>query len=186
MNTPPHASGHALTPTFSSQRGDSLTSPHPEWMPLDGIAQTWASFGAEGSSPAAFQATGIAFLALACEASAHRHYASSVGSTGREGSPFLAYAQGLEHALADLEEAAQQWKSVLLWLDSCARDHRAHGAFPASVGQLSLLVLEQQQRVLSLLVRVQQESLDSHTSRDEPLLVCLGPLPATVGNGGDV
>ena len=186
MNTPPHASGHAVTPTSSSQRGDSLTDPHPEWMPLDGIAQTWASFGAEGSSPAAFQATGMAFLALACEASAHRHYASSVGSTGRKGSPFLASIQGLEHALANLEEASQQWKSVLLWLDSCAREHRAHGAFPAPVGQLALLVLEQQQRVLSLLLRVQQESLDSHNSHAEPLLVCLGHLPVTVGNGGDV
>jgi hypothetical protein len=139
-------------------------------MPLHGIAQAWAAFGAEATSPAAFQATGTAFLALAFEASALRHYASSDARSIREGSsPSLAYTQGIEHAMADLNEASQQWNSVLLWLDSLARET------PATVEQFASLVLTQQQRVLLLILRVQREYLDAH---HEPLLISLGYLPA--------
>jgi hypothetical protein len=169
--TPSHGNPfHHLNAATSRGDAPQTTScPHPEWMPLDGIAQTWAGFGSEANSPAAFQATGLAFLALAFEASALRHYPSSVGSTEGEGSPSLAYTQGIEHAIADLDGASQQWKSVLLWLDHLAREA------PTSVKLLASLVLEQQQRVLSLILRVQREYLDAH---HEPLLIYLGHLPA--------
>jgi hypothetical protein len=138
-------------------------------MPLDGIAQTWAAFGAEASSPAALQATSAAFLALAFEASAQRNYASAVGSHGGGSAPSLAYTQGIENTLGDLDEAAQQWNSVLLWLDTLAQEARQQAAISAS------LLHAQQQRVLSLILRVQQEYLDAH---HEPLLIYLGDLRA--------
>jgi hypothetical protein len=169
--TPSHgdAFDHSNATTSHSDAPQSTLCPPPEWMPLDGIAQTWAAFGREANSPAAFQATGTAFLALAFEASAHRNYASSGGRSGERSSPSLASTRSIEHAIADLDEAAQQWKSVLLWLDSLARETST------TVEQLPSLVLAQQQRVLSLILRVQQEYLDAH---NEPLLVYLGYLPA--------
>jgi hypothetical protein len=139
-------------------------------MPLDGIAQAWAAFGAEALSPAAFQATSAAFIALAFEASAHRNYASAAVHSHQRGSaPWLAYTQGIENALVDLDEAAQQWKSVLLWLDTLAQEPRRQAEISAS------LVRAQQQRVFSLILRVQLEYLDAH---HEPLLVYLGYLRA--------
>jgi hypothetical protein len=138
-------------------------------MPLHEIAQTWAAFGAEANSPAAFQASSTAFLALAFEASAHRNYASSCGSSGGGSAPSLAYTQGIERAMAELDEASQQWNSVLLWLEFPAQEPLT------TVEQLTSLVHAQQQRVLSLILRVQQEYLDAH---HEPLLVYLGYLRA--------
>jgi len=183
--TPSHrnASHH---PNSATSHGDApqLTScPHPEWMPLEGVVQTWAGFGSEANSPAAFQATGMAFLALAFEASALRNYPSSVGSTEGEGSPSLANTKGIEHAIADLDEACQQWQSVLLWLDAVAREERQQGEIPTSVERLSCLVLEQQQRVLSLILLVQREYLESH---HEPLLIYLGHLAATPEKAGPI
>jgi hypothetical protein len=170
--TPSHGNDFHYTNAATIGHGDapqSASCPHPEWMPLDGIAQTWAAFGAEATSPAAFQTTGTAFLALAFETSAHRNYASSVGSSKGGDSPSLAYTQGIERALVDLHEASQQWNSVLLWLDFLAQET------PATVEQLTSLVRAQQQRVLSLILRVQQEYLDAH---HEPLLISLGYLRA--------
>ena len=174
MNTNTHSYGKPVYHPCLSTIGEPITYPHPEWILLDEIAQTWAAFGAEATSPAAFQATGMAFHALAFEASALRHYASSVLSHGRESSPLLANSQGIERAITDLDEAYQQWKSVLLWLDALAQETRHQGEIPVSVERLSSLVLQQQQRVLSLILRVQQEYLDSH---QEPLLVYLGVPP---------
>ena len=181
--TPSHrnASHHPNSATSHGDAPQPTSCPHPEWMPLDGVAQTWADFGSEANSPAAFQATGMAFLALSFEASALRHYPSSVGSTEGEGSPSLANTKGIEHAIADLDEAHQQWKSVLLWLDFLAREERQQGEIPTSVERLSSLALEQQQRVLSLILLVQQEYLESH---HEPLLIYLGHLPTTPEKAG--
>jgi hypothetical protein len=180
--TPSH--GSPFHSTSSSQHGDYGNPPsclHPEWMPLDEIAQAWATFGAEATSPAAFQATGMAFHALAFEASSHRHYASAVHSDGKENTPSFAHIQGIERTIADLDEAHQQWQSVLLWLDALTQEARQQGELPTSVGQFSCLVLEQQRHVLSLILRVQQEYLDSH---HEPLLISLGYLPATPEKAG--
>jgi hypothetical protein len=180
MTTTPPSNGNGFhhsneATTDHSDAPHPASCPHPEWMPLDGIAQTWAAFGAEATSPAALQATGAAFLALAWEASALRNYASVGAVNERESSPSLAYSQGIEHALAELDEAAQQWKSVLLWLDSLAREARQQAKPPLTPEQLTSLVLEQQQRVLSLIMRVQREYLDAH---HEPLLLYVGYLRA--------
>ncbi|HEY6411336.1 MAG TPA: hypothetical protein VIY29_28075 [Ktedonobacteraceae bacterium] len=164
--------------------GNTFYCRHPEWMPLEGIAQTWAAFGAEASSPAAFQATGTAFLALAFEATALRHYASSARRSSQQGdAPTLADTQGSEHAMTDLHEAQQQWQSVLLWLDTLAREAPPAGEAPSpsSIQQFISLVHAQQQRILSLLLRVQQEYLDG---QQEPIRVSLGYLPAPEGRGG--
>jgi hypothetical protein len=179
--TPSHGDAFHHPKTATTSHGDApqpASCPHPEWMPLDGIAQTWAAFGREASSPAALQATGTAFLALAFETNALRHYASSAAHSHERGSAAsLAYTQGIEHALAELEEAHQQWKSVLLWLDILARETRQQAEISAS------LVLKQQQRVLSLILRVQQEYLEAH---HEPLLVYLGYLPAPPAEKAEV
>jgi hypothetical protein len=172
MTTTPPSHGNTFYHTNAATTGhsdapQSASCPPSEWMPLHEIAQAWAAFGAEANSPTAFQTTGNAFLALAFEASALRHYASSVGSTGGGGSPSLAYTLGIEHAIADLNEASQQWNSVLLSLDSLAKEARQQAEISVT------LVRAQQQRVLSLILRVQQEYLDAH---HEPLLVYLGYL----------
>ena len=176
MNTNTHSYGNSVYHTCLSTNGEPIAYPHPEWIPLDEIAQAWATFGAEASSPAAFQATGMAFHALAFEASALRHYSYSVLSDGSGSLPSFTNTQNVEHSIADLDEAYQQWKSVLLWLDALARETRHQGEIPVPVERLSSLVLQQQQRVLSLILRVQQEYLDSN---QEPLLVYLGYLPST-------
>jgi hypothetical protein len=180
ITTPSHGDAFHHPNATTTGHGDvpqPASGLHPEWMPLDGFAQAWAAFGAEASSLATFHATSTAFLALAFEASAHQNYASAnARSTKGGGSPSLAYTQGIEHALADLNEASQQWKSVLLWLDSLAREARQQaGSSPLTTEQLASLVLAQQQRVLSLILRVQQEYLDVH---HEPLLIFLGYLRA--------
>jgi hypothetical protein len=177
ITTPSNGDAFHHPKAATASHGDapqSASCPHPEWMPLHEIAQTWAAFGAEAMSPAAFQATGTAFLALAFEASAQRNYASSVASSGGGNSPSLACTQGIEHAMADLDEAHQQWKSVHLWLDTLARVTNTREARQQAEISASL-VLEQRQRVLSLILRVQQEYLDAH---HEPLLVYVGYLPA--------
>lgn len=179
--TPPsrgNAFHHTHTASSGEQNGPSYL--HPEWMPLDEIAQTWATLGADATSPAAFQTTGMAFCALAFEASALRHYASAVHRDGKEHTPSFAHVQGIERAITDLDEAHQQWQSVLLWLDALAREARQQGELPTSVGRFTSLVLEQQQRVLSLLLRVQQEYLNAH---HDPLLISLRHLPATPEKG---
>jgi hypothetical protein len=181
MNSTTHSYGNSVYHTCLSTIGEPIAHPHPEWIPLDEIAQTWATFGAEATSPAAFQATSMAFHALAFEASALRHYSSSVLSNGSGPLPSLTNSQGIEHSIADLDEAYQQWKNVLLWLDTLARETRHQGGIPVPVAKLSSLVLQQQQRVLSLILRVQQEYLDSH---QEPLLVYLGYLPSTPEKAG--
>jgi hypothetical protein len=181
MNATTHAYGNPVYHTRLSTNGEPITCHHPEWMPLDEIARAWASFGSEASSPAAFQATSMAFHALAFEASALRHYSSSVLSDGSGSLPSFTNTQNVEHSIADLDEAHQQWNSVLLWLDALARETRQQGEIPVSVERLSSLVLQQQQRVLSLILRVQQEYLDSH---QEPLLVYLGYLPSTPEKAG--
>jgi hypothetical protein len=144
-------------------------------MPLHAIAQAWAAFGTEALSPAALQASSAAFLALAFEASAQRNYASAVRSHQRGSAPSLAYTQGIENAIGDLDEAAQQWKSVLLWLDTLAQEARQPAELPLTPERLTSLVRAQQQRVLALILRVQQEYLEAH---HEPLLVYVGYLPA--------
>src|SRR5260370_21407348 len=71
--------------SFPSQPGSSLfqssvspsrsSSPTTSWMPLDEFATTWADFGSEtAASSLALTATGTAFSALSCEASALRHH----------------------------------------------------------------------------------------------------------------
>jgi hypothetical protein len=179
MTTTNQSYGNAFHRACSSTGGDHEEPTfciYPEWMPLDEIAQAWATFGAEATSPVAFQATGGAFLALAFESSAHWHYASAVPPNGSGSRPSFAHTQSIEHAIADLDEAHQQWNSVLLWLDALAHEARQQGELLASVGQFSCLVREQQRRVLSLILRVQQEYLDAHT---EPLLISLGHLSLT-------
>ncbi|HEX6553750.1 MAG TPA: hypothetical protein VF026_13375, partial [Ktedonobacteraceae bacterium] len=162
MNTTNQSYENAFQRACSSTNGDheeTTSCTHPEWMPLDEIAQTWATFGAEATSPVAFQATGGAFLALAFESSAHRQYASSVPHNGSGSCPSFGHRQSVEHAIADLDEAYQQWNSVLLWFNALAHEAGQQEELLASVEQLSCLVLEQQRRVLSLILRVQQEYL---------------------------
>ena len=171
MITATPSSGNPFSHSNATSPGDQHgpSCPHPEWIPLDEIAQTWAGFGAEAHSHGAFQATSIAFLALACETSAHRHYTSSVRGDGRGNSPLLTNTQDIEHAIADLDEAYQQWQSVLLWLDHLARETRQQEELPLTIERLSLLL------------RVQQEYLHAH---HEPLLIFLGYLPSTPEKGG--
>ncbi len=55
MNTTTPSHGNAYHhPNAATSHGDApqpTSCPHPEWMPLDGVAQTWAGFGSEAIAP---------------------------------------------------------------------------------------------------------------------------------------
>ncbi len=97
---PPHDPAPVATPLHSTH-----------WMPLEGVAQEWAAFGAEAASSTAFLiATGDVFLALSWETSALRHHREAT-----EGSPRRA-PRALLACLEGLHEASRHWSRATYWL----------------------------------------------------------------------
>lgn len=81
------------------------------WMPLEGVAQEWAAFGAEATGSVPFLiATGDVFLALSWETSALRHHREAT-----QGSPRRA-PRALLHCLEGLHEASRHWSRATYWL----------------------------------------------------------------------
>lgn len=87
--------------------------PPAPWMPLDALADLWAAFGREISSPAAALATSCAFAALADEREAVHLFNWLAPARGRAGatSETSLYSQllGQESIIEALSRAATHW-----------------------------------------------------------------------------
>lgn len=88
------------------------------WMPLEGLAQQWASFAATFFTYPAFTATAAVFSALALETYALQQY-EHAGFRRLTGEESRAHATG-EQAVHALQEAAAEWMGVLYWLQRLA------------------------------------------------------------------
>jgi hypothetical protein len=87
-------------------------------MPLEGLAQQWASFAGTFFTYPAFTATAAVFSALALETHALQQYeyACSRCFTGEDATARTAGEQAV-HALQD---ASTEWMRVLYWLERLA------------------------------------------------------------------
>ena len=117
------------------------------------------AFGAEATSPLAFQAVGCAFLALSFEVSAHKHY--TLAYHGLWGHVPSTIVQGLDQALADLDEATQQWGSVVLWFEKFTAEQPAH--LDLVRFHFDTLIQEHQQHLWNLQLRLRNERECMHT-----------------------
>src|SRR5712692_4052348 len=92
------------------------------WMPLEGVAQLWATFAGTFLSYPAFTVTSAVFSALSLEAEALRQYDHACHSC-LNGNDLHARA-ACEQAVHDLQDASSQWMSALYWLERLASDQR--------------------------------------------------------------
>ena len=174
------APGHPLAVLYGplSQEADTQgTEPAVRpvgWISLHPLACEWASFA--GALPAdldscpmaqAFQAVGMAFLALAHEESAYAHY-FLVGNRLRYPPPTV--AEGLEQVGVDLHEALIDWTAVGLWLEGLLRNVPVTADLSELVRPLLITTRTQQERVWALLLHVQEEygRLSEQSSPHQP------------------
>jgi len=103
------------------------------WMPLEGVAQLWATFAGTFLSYPAFTTTSVVFSALSLEAGALRQYnhACHSRSNGRD----LHDRAACEQVVQDLQDASSQWVSALYWLERLASDKR----YPLDEGEHAAL-----------------------------------------------
>src|SRR5712692_3741460 len=126
------------------------------WMPLEGVAQLWATFAGTFLSYPAFTVTSVVFSALSLEAGALRQYNQACPSHSN-GHDLHARAAG-EQVVHDLQDASSQWMNALSWLERLASDQR----YPlgederASLGSLFTQATKQLQRVGMLTQQVQE------------------------------
>ncbi len=160
------APGHPLARGITLQEQES--SPEPSdpgvpaapWMPLYELAGEWGSAAtlfAPCRAPLitrAFQAIGVAFLALAHEESAYAHYLL-VGTRLRYPAPSV--AEGLEQAGVDLHEAFINWTAVGMWLERIATDPLLPACRLDQARSLVTQARIQQERLWSLLLSVQED-----------------------------
>lgn len=92
------------------------------WMPLEGVAQQWASFAGTFLTSAAFTATSAVFTALALETEALQH-ADHAGFRHFNGDDRLGRAAD-EQAIHALQDASAQWLCALSWLERLVDDQR--------------------------------------------------------------
>lgn len=129
--------------------------------------------GAEATNALALQAVGSAFIALAFEVSAHKHY--TLAYHGLWGHVPSTVVEGLDQSLADLQEAISQWGSVALWLERLTQQE------PAQVETIRFhfdtLLQDHQHHLWNLRLRLRHE-------RESMLLRITQPVPATNEQGG--
>lgn len=96
----------------------TLTNPTPsvEWMPLDGLIQSWAVFAHGTTHACALSALSSAFAALEQESVARRRY----GTLSDDRWP-ASVSDALGHALTSLAQAATSWLTALDELDAYRR-----------------------------------------------------------------
>jgi hypothetical protein len=158
------APGHpfASLPVCKQERVGQPESSMEEaaWANLHDLAHEWGSFAcslASITSPASahvFQAIGMAFLALSHEESAYAHY-FLLGNRLRY--PPSTIAEGLEQTGVDLHEAFVNWTAVGLWLERLVNDGHTGPYLLDTVRPLVMQARDQQQRLWSLLLSVQEE-----------------------------
>src|SRR5712692_6916574 len=90
------------------------------WMPLEGVAQLWATFAGTFLSYPGFTVTSAVFSALSLEAGALHQYEYACHSPlNGDG---LHTRAACEQVVHDLQDASSQWISALYWLQRLASD----------------------------------------------------------------
>ncbi len=149
---PFHAAA-TLSSTGDAQHPISLIE--REWIPLDALAQEWADVGSNATSAQAFQAIGMAFTALAFEASARKHYTLSWHGAWQHTPALL--VRGLRICVNDLSEASRYWHSVVLWLEKLANEEVQEQEELERIRHLFALLQAQIHRLSHLWMAVHQE-----------------------------
>ncbi|MGB8346538.1 MAG: hypothetical protein WCD86_16755 [Ktedonobacteraceae bacterium] len=153
----PEASLHASTPAV-------------EWMPLDGLIQSWAAFASQSTQEWAFATASLALTALEQETAARRVYHDA----HREAWP-TSVQDALTVSLGHLNEAASSWLSALDRLEEYrtiylpAEEEREEQAVLHLLADSYSHLLH----VACLSVRLVQEV---HTSLNAPVRVLIGTL----------
>jgi hypothetical protein len=118
----------AAYPVASSFSSPSQADLSTYWLPLEPLAQQWATFGREAMTYSAFGAVGMAFTALSWEAAALRHTIRTSQAALRsqpppsEAVPLPVHlsSQDVARTLEDLSEARRCWQSAVSWLEQLA------------------------------------------------------------------
>lgn len=98
-----------------------ITAPEPgSWMPLEGLAQTWAAFAGAFLTPPAFMAVSMAFGALSLEAGALTRDRETC--CYRSQGEIAAARAACTQAVQDLQVVSSQWERALYWLERLAGD----------------------------------------------------------------
>ena len=158
-------------PDQSRETALSVSPPFVEWMPLDGLIQSWADFAHETTSAAGLFAASAAFAALACESSALAAYLDAEDYHSRHGASWSHHIQASQReTLTQLSTACQHWIEVELWLSRCTLVHDfADGQVPDLVHGLG----GHEMYLFRLFLRVLEEAA---TESGEPLRVLVGHL----------
>src|SRR5579863_6911308 len=146
--------------------------PSVEWMPLDGLIQSWADFAHETTSAAGLFAASAAFAAFACEGAALASYLEAEDRRSR--GDVLSWSPRIQdsrlEALTQLSTARQHWIEIEPWLSRCTLVHDfANGAVPDLVHGLGV----HEMYLFRLFLRVLDEAA---TESGEPLRVLVGHL----------
>jgi hypothetical protein len=164
LNT--HAQG-AVCPVVAPLSHLSPADLSTYWIPLEPLAQQWATFGREAMTCSAFGAVGMAFIALSWEAAALRHTMRASKAAPRnqqpslEGVPLpvhLSY-QDIIRTLEDLREARQCWLSAVSWLEQLAHHEPLEPAQRNTAQQYLEHATAHVQRLWALLSEVQETSM---------------------------
>jgi hypothetical protein len=140
------------------------------WLPPDGIAQQWGTFGSESTTASAFLATSMAFSALPCEAGAHQHY--TLGwSSHQQGSATVLVSE-LTQSIEEVTEAIRQWSGAINWLNWLLTHERHEARYGATINTLHTHSTQYTQRLPAMLQAMQQEMLDA--CKEQGILLSIG------------
>ena len=142
--------------TFPTRKDHPVLPASMAWMPLEGLAQTWATFAGTFLTPTAFMATAMVFSALSLEASALGQYSETCRC--RCNGDILAARAACEHVIQDLQEVSSQWTRALFWLERLASDEQQQHGEEEQAGLHALFAeaTQQLQRLNLLTFQVQE------------------------------
>jgi hypothetical protein len=155
------AAAYAVASPFSHPSQADLST---YWLPLEPLAQQWATFGREAMTCPAFGAVGMAFTALSWEAAALRHTIRASQAAPQHQQPpsdgvplhiHLSY-QDIARTLEDLTEARRCWQSAVSWLEQLAHHEPLEPAQRERAQQCLEQALVQVQRLRAVLCEVQE------------------------------
>jgi hypothetical protein len=161
LNTSAQGAASPVAASFSHPSQADLST---YWLPLEPLAQQWATFGRGAMTCLALGAVGMAFTALAWEAAALRHTirASQTAPQHQQPSsegvslPIHLSSQGVSRTLEDLGEARQCWQSAVSWLEQLAQHEPLSPAQRERAQQCLEQAIAQVQRLWALMVEVQE------------------------------
>ncbi len=125
------------------------------WMPLEDIAEQWASFGGAFLTYPALMTTSTVFSALSFEASALLHYHETCKAQ-LNGAEITARA-AFEQVIEDLQQASSRWISTMYWLERFASGGQHTEVTLTCIRTLFSQATEQLER-LGLLIRQTHQS----------------------------